>query len=303
MQTNNFDVIIIGGSFAGLSAALTVARARRKVLVLDNGQACNRMAPFSHNFITHDGETPHAITLKAREDVLKYPNAQILNTLAISATKEENEFLVTLEDGSIRMARKLVFASGIKDIMPVNELEGFHECWGKSILHCPYCHGYEFKEKPTLIISNGDAAFEFAKVLSQWTDDITILTSGGEAPDGKFAESLNRHGIKVDTRIIKSINHNDGLVFEILFEDDSTVECGVLYASPDYRQACSIPEELGCKLSEKHHILIDESQRTSVPGVYAAGDCTNMIRAISIAAANGTLAGFTVNKDLIEEDF
>ena len=298
-----YDVIIIGGSYAGLSAALTLARALRKVLVLDNGQACNRMAPFSHNFITHDGEPPHSITLSAREDVLKYPKAQILNTLAVSAKKIDNIFQVTLEDGSIRTSRKLIFATGINDIMPDSGPKGFPECWGKSILHCPYCHGYEYRNRPTLILAEGEEAFEYAKVLSQWTGEITILTGGGAAPEGKFAESLKRHGIKTDTRKISEIKHTDGEVSEIMFEDGSTAECGVLYAGPDYRQSSPIPEELGCKLSEKHHILVDESQRTSVPGVYAAGDCANMIRAVSVAAASGTLAGFTVNKDLTEEDF
>jgi thioredoxin reductase len=240
---------------------------------------------------------------KAREDVLKYSNIHIVNSMALSAQKDQKKFIVSVEDGSVFTGRKLIFATGIKDIMPSNGMKGFSECWGKSILHCPYCHGYEFRQKPTLILAEGEAAFEFAKVLSQWTNEITILTGGGEAPKGKYAESLNRHGIRVDTRKIRSINHNEGQVFEISFEDDSTVECGVFYASPEYSQACPIPEELGCKISEKHHILIDESQRTSVPGVYAAGDCANMIRAVSIAVASGTLAGFTVNKDLTEEDF
>ncbi|MBL8017577.1 MAG: NAD(P)/FAD-dependent oxidoreductase [Ignavibacteria bacterium] len=303
MQKNIFDVIIIGGSYAGLSAALTLARALRKVLVLDNGQSCNRMAPFSHNFLTHDGETPHAIIFKAREDVMKYPNIKVVNSLAKSAVKEKKDFRVTLEDGTTYSARKLVFATGITDVMPVNELQGFTECWGKSILHCPYCHGYEYRERPTLILAEGEAAFEYAKILSQWTDDLTILTNGGEQPEGKFAESLNRNGIKTDTRKINTIKHTDGEVSEILFEDGPASKCGVLYSSPEYRQSCPIPEELGCRISEKHHIETDESQRTSVPGVYAAGDCANMIRAISIACSSGTLAGFTVNKDLIEEDF
>lgn len=303
MQTNNCDVIIIGGSYAGLSAALTLARARRKVLVVDSGTPCSRMAPFSHNFLTHDGETPQSILSKAREDVLEYPNVQIVDSPAQSAVKTGNEFRVTLEDSTAHTSRKLIIATGIRDVMPGNELMGFSECWSKSILHCPYCHGYEFRDKPTLIISNGEEAFEYAKVLSQWTDCITILTNGGEVPEGKFAESLIMHGIKIDRRKINSIDHIDGKVSEILFEDGSTLECGVLYASPEYSQANSLAEELGCKISEKHHIEIDESQRTSVPGVYAAGDCANLIRAISIAAASGTLAGFTVNKDLTEEDF
>jgi len=157
-MVNNFqhDVIIIGGSYAGLSAAMTLGRSMRKVLIIDSGKPCNRQTPYSHNFITHDGETPAAIAQKAREQVLKYPTVQLVNDTALRASKNENGFEIITASEAAYNTTKIIFATGVLDIMP--DIKGFAECWGISILHCPYCHGYEVKDKPLGIIANGDVA-------------------------------------------------------------------------------------------------------------------------------------------------
>lgn len=236
------------------------------------------MAPFSHNFITHDGETPHAITLKAKRRCVEISEcADTEHAGCLSGKKYENEFRVTLEDGSIRRARKLIFASGIKDIMPANDLKGFPECWGKSILHCPYCHGYEYRNKPTLILAEGEATLKLPKFSAN--GPMRLQSSPAEVKLPK-ANLLNRSKDMASKQILGRSAQLTMLMERYLkyylkmAQLQSVVFC---MQNQEYRQACPIPEELGCKLSEKYHILIDESQRTSVSGVYAAGDCANML--------------------------
>ena len=157
------DVAIIGGSYAGLSAALALGRARRQVVVLDSGRPCNRQTPQSHNFLTQDGSTPAALAATARAQVLAYPTVQIRDEAAVAATGENNDFTIITASGAVVRARKLLFASGIRDIMP--DLPGFAESWGISAIHCPYCHGYEYRDQPTGILANGDVAAEMGPLI------------------------------------------------------------------------------------------------------------------------------------------
>lgn len=140
-----YEVIIIGGSYAGLSAAMALGRALRNVLIIDSGLPCNRQTPYSHNFITQDGEKPNIIAEKAKAQVLKYNTIKFLNDFVVSGKKNENGFVITTKTGEEYISKKLIFATGIKDIMP--DIKGFAECWGTSVIHCPYCHGYEVKRE------------------------------------------------------------------------------------------------------------------------------------------------------------
>ncbi len=163
----NFDVIIIGGSYAGLSAAMTLGRSLRHVLIIDSGLPCNRQTPHSHNFLTRDGETPKAITAIAKEQVLQYPTVQFIEETAITAQELETGFRIVTQSGKAFTALKLIIASGIKDIHP--DIEGFTECWGISVIHCPYCHGYEFHHQPTAIMANGERAVHLSILVHNLT--------------------------------------------------------------------------------------------------------------------------------------
>ncbi|MEL6971969.1 MAG: NAD(P)/FAD-dependent oxidoreductase, partial [Bacteroidota bacterium] len=155
MKSNNgFDVIIVGGSYSGLSAAMALGRSLRNILIIDSGLPCNRQTPHSHNFITQDGEQPAAIAEKAKAQVLNYDTIRFLHGKAISGKKTENGFTITTQKEETFTAKKLVFATGVKDIMP--DIGGFSACWGISVIHCPYCHGYEVKNEKTGILANGD---------------------------------------------------------------------------------------------------------------------------------------------------
>ena len=157
MNNERFDVIIVGGSYSGLSAAMALGRALRKVLIIDGGKPANRFTPHSHNFITHDGRSPGEIAALARQQVNKYPTVKQVNGFVTSAERAANEFMVVLDSGASYSATKLVFATGIIDVLP--NIPGLADCWGKSVLHCPYCHGYEVRNVKTGIIGNGDYAF------------------------------------------------------------------------------------------------------------------------------------------------
>ena len=177
MKSNNdFDVIIIGGSYAGLAAAMALGRALKKVLVIDNGKPCNRQTPHSHNFLTNDGNTPTEIAALANLQVSRYQTVKFFNGTAVKSSKTENGFQIESVSGECFQTKKLIFATGIKDLIPA--IDGLSECWGISVVHCPYCHGYEIRNEKTGILANGDMGFDFTKLISNWTKDLTLFTNG-----------------------------------------------------------------------------------------------------------------------------
>ena len=297
----SFDVIIIGGSYAGLSAAMALGRASRKVLVIDSGSPCNRQTPHAHNFITHDGEVPAVIARKAREQVMRYSTVTFLDGTVTSGQQRDGKFQITTSNGESFTAKKLLFTTGMKDIMP--PLEGFAACWGISVLHCPYCHGYEVRNQPTGIIGQGEMAFEMSRLINHWTKDLTLFTNG---PSGLSAEQLHKiqaHNIRIVETAIDRIEHANGYVKELRLADGQTVALKAIYARPPMVQHCVIPQELGCEVTAQNLLQVDMFQKTTVPGIYAAGDNTTMMRSVSLAVASGGFAGAAINKDLIEEWF
>ncbi|OOQ59717.1 NAD(P)/FAD-dependent oxidoreductase [Mucilaginibacter pedocola] len=297
----NFDAIIIGGSYAGLSAAMALGRALRKVLVLDAGKPANRQTPHAHNFITHDGETPAAISAKAKEQVLEYPTITFKTGTAINALQQDGLFIIETDGEETYTGRKLLFATGIVDVMP--DIAGTAECWGISVLHCPYCHGYEVRNRPTAILANGDIGFEFSKIITNWTQEITLLTNGPSTLKEEQIAELEKHNITINPKPIKSISHEDGYMNNICFEDGSNLKLTVMYAKLPFIQTCPLLQTLGCEFTDAGFIKIDEMQATTVKGVYAAGDNTTMMRSVPSAVAQGNKAGAMINHQLVNEDF
>lgn len=296
-----FDVIIIGGSYAGLSAGMALGRALKKVLIVDNGQPCNIQTPYSHNFLTQDGKTPSEIARCAREQVVKYETVQFYEGLAIMANKISKGFEVCMVSGSVFKTRKLIFATGVKDIMP--QLEGFAACWGKSVIHCPFCHGYEVRNRTTGVIGNGDAGFEFVKMLSNWTSDLTLFTNGDSTLTEIQQKKLQRHNIAIIDKPIAYFEQQNGLLEQIVFNDLTDFSIEVLYTKLPFVQQCLLPFALGCELTSQGLIEVNEFQKTSVYGIYACGDSTNALRSISNAVASGTVAGAMTNKEISDDEF
>ena len=300
-ENRHFDVIIVGGSYSGLAAGMALGRALKKVLIIDSGKPCNRQTPHSHNFITQDGKTPTEIATLAKQQVEKYDTVTFFNGLATMGTKTEKGFEIQTALGETFAAKKLIFATGISDIMP--DIPGYAECWGISVLHCPYCHGYEIRNERTGILGNGEYGFEFSTLISNWTKDLTLFTNGPSTLTTEQSAKVKGHNIKIVESEIEKLEHAQGHLQKIIFKDGTVTNMKALYARPAFKQHCTIPEMLGCELTEEGYVKIDAFQKTTIPGVFACGDSTTRMRAVANAVAMGTAAGAIVNKEIVFEEF
>ena len=298
---NSFDIIIIGGSYTGLSAAMALGRSLRRVLIIDSGNPCNAQTPHSHNLITHDGATPKEIAEEARLQVLKYNTVKFYSGLVTEGVRVDNGFEITTESGESFNSKKLLFATGVKDLFP--DIKGIAACWGISVLHCPYCHGYEVKHKNLGLLANGDVAFELCKLISNWSKQLTLFTNGKSTLTTEQIQKLKSHDIDIVEKEILFLDHLNGYINEIVFTDNSKEKVDAIFTRLAFKQHCEIPENLGCEFTEQGYTKVDDFYRTTIGGVYAAGDNTIMGRSVALAIAAGNKAGAFINKDLIEERF
>lgn len=300
-NAKNYDVIIIGGSYAGLSAAMSLARSLRRVMIIDSGLPCNRYSPHSHNFITQDGMEPGEITKKAREQVMSYPTISFLEDLATKGNQIKSGFRITTRSGKTFEATRLIFATGIKDHLP--DIKGFDACWGVSIVHCPYCHGYELRNKKTAIMANGERGFHLASLVKNLTNDITILTSGKADYTADQLAKLKANKITIRDNQITEFKHTNGQVEKVVFSDGSEEVFDGIYAAVPFTQHSDLPESLGCELTDGGYIQVDGLQQTTRKGIYACGDNSSPLRAIANSVSAGNFTGAVVNRDLSEQEF
>jgi len=296
-----YHVVIIGGSYAGLSAAMTLGRSVRKVLVIDNRQPCNKTAPQAHNLITHDGETPAAIVAKAREQIALYKTVELSVDNVTAVVQNEGYFEVTTGNARTVKAKKILFTTGIKDIMP--DIPGFAHCWGISVIHCPYCHGYEVYGQKLAVFGNGDEGFEYAKLITNWSKDITLFTNGASTLSAEQQQQLQKHHINIVETKIVGVNHNNGHVQSIALDNENNYPVDAIFSRVPFEQHTNIPQQLGCIIDTVGRIEVDGFGATSVPGVYAAGDNSSPMRGLANAMATGLMAGVIINKTLIDEEF
>lgn len=300
-ELKNFDVIVIGGSYSGLAAGMALGRALKQVLIIDDGKPCNIQTPYSHNFITQDGITPKEISTIAKQQVEKYKTVSFVNGLATVGLKTKEGFEIHLQKGEVFSSKKLIFATGIKDILP--NINGVSECWGISVLHCPYCHGYEVRSEKTGIIGNGESGYELVKLISNWTNDLTLYTNGKSTLTNEQMSKLKEHNIQIEIKKIDRLEHENGNLKNIVFSDNTKSFINAIYVRSPFEQNCKIPEALGCELTEDGYIKIDQFQETTVQGVFACGDNVNRVRTVANAVAMGTTAGMMLSKKMIMEDF
>jgi thioredoxin reductase len=293
-----FDVLIIGGSYAGLSAAMALGRARRSVLVLDSRRPRNRFTPHAHNLLLHDGDAPADLAARARQQVAAYPTVQLLEAQATAAEKlPDGTFSVATEAQGTFLARRLLLATGLRDELP--PVPGFAECWGKSVIHCPFCHGYEVADQPTGIWNNGPEVEHQVNMLLNWSRDLTVFTNGPATFGPEVHALLQTHGIELVETPVAELRHTDGQLTGLRLADGRTRPLPVLYARLPWQQASPIPAQLGCEITEQVLIRTDASYRTTVPGVYAAGDCCVAPPQLAVAIAAGNLAGGALSRELI----
>lgn len=296
-----YDTIIVGGSYAGLSAAMTLGRSLRNVLIIDSGNPCNKQTPHSHNFLTRDGVPPGEIAKIAREEVAKYPTIEFYNGFAVNGSKISDGFVIKTSDGNSFKSKKLIFATGILDSL--YDIKGFAECWGISVIHCPYCHGYEVRNKKTAILADGDRLVYFTSLIKNLTDDVALITSEINASNADNIAILQRNGVKIIEKKILEIQHHNGYIEKVIFSDGTSESFEAMYAPVPFRQHSSIPEELGCELTDAGLIKIDESHKTTLDGVYAVGDNSNPLRSVSLAVSSGSVAGVKINGELSADMF
>ena len=289
------------GSYAGLAAAMALGRARKQVLVIDSGMPCNRQTPHSHNFLTQDGRAPAEIAAIARRQVENYDTISFLENTAVKATYTGIGFRTQTASGEEIESSKLIFASGIRDLLP--PLEGLAECWGISVLHCPFCHGYEIRNDKTGILGRGEAGFEMARFIANWTKDLTLFSNGPSALTAEQKAKLEQHQIAVVENEIARLAHAEGELREIVFKDRTTNPLKAFYVKAPFEQHCKIPQALGCELTADGFLRTDESFETTVKGVYACGDTLSAMRTVAHAVSTGTATGIILAKRIIMENF
>lgn len=295
-----FDVIIIGGSYAGLSAGMALGRSLRKVLIIDSGKPCNRQTPHSHNFLTQDGKAPGEISDLAKDQVLKYKTVQFHEDTVVNILQQPSNFEVLTDGGDKLYAQKIILASGVKDKIP--DIPGFAECWGISVIHCPYCHGYEVHGKTTGILSNGNLAFDFTKIVYNLTKDLKLFTNGPSDLSGEQAEKFSLNRIEVIEDEIQRLEHKNGHLTNIILKNGKNILLDALYAKIPFEQNVSF-ESLKLEMTEHGLIKTDHFYKTNIDGIFACGDSTTMMRSVSNAVAQGNFTGAVVNRELAQENF
>ncbi|MGJ7489838.1 NAD(P)/FAD-dependent oxidoreductase [Variovorax sp. ZT4R33] len=293
------DAIAIGGSFAGLSAAMQLARARRTVCVVDAGEPRNRFAAASHGFFGQDGMAPQAMIAQARDKLLAYPSVRFVAARAVAAEAEgAGGFVVTLDSGQALRSRKLLLAFGVQDGLPA--IAGLRERWGASVLHCPYCHGYEFGGQRLGVLYRVPMSVHQALLISDWGP--TTLFLDGEPLDDDARARLSAKQVHIESGKVRSLEGAGSGLEAIRLADGRAVPLDALYLAPSVRPGSALGAQLGCAFDDGPFgplIRTDAAKSTTVPGVYAAGDAALLGHNATLASADGVVAGVALHQSLV----
>jgi thioredoxin reductase len=293
------DVIIIGGGPAGLNAAVVLGRCRRKVLVFDIAQQRNRASHGMHNYLTRDDILPTDFLEICHQEMHKY-GVSVLNKKVIHAhKKEKTHFVVTDEEGQLHYAKKLLVATGLLDNVP--QIEGFKELYGKSVFHCPYCDGWEVRDKILGVYARNKEGAGLALALKGWSDDVTLYTDGKEKVKKEDRKKLEANNILVVKHTIERLQIKDGILEKIIFKNGEEHPCDAIFFVNGFTQQCNLTEVFGCDVNKKGVVVTNHLQQTNTPGLYVAGDASRDMHFVVVAAAEGAKAGVSINKELQKE--
>lgn len=293
-----YDAIIVGGSFAGLSAALYLARARRSVCVLDTRKPRNRFAGASHGFFAQDGSDPMIMLDTMRRQVETYPTLRFLEEAATDARKEDDRFRVNLANGETVFGINLLLAYGIRDLLP--ELPGLAERWGHSVLHCSYCHGYEFSGRQLGVLNMSPMSVHQACLIPEW-GPTTFFLNGGTL-NAQATADLERRGVTIESVAVEGLVGEGRNLSAIRLADGREKPLDALFIGPSYRFNSDLAERLGCATEVGllgSMITVDEMKATNVREVYAAGDVTRMGHTVTFACADGVMAALAIHRSLV----
>ncbi|RJL19199.1 NAD(P)/FAD-dependent oxidoreductase [Paracoccus siganidrum] len=289
------DVIVIGGSYAGMAAALQLARARRKVLVVDAGQRRNRFARHSHGFLGQDGVDPARISAEARRQLLAYPTVTWIEGEAVAISGCKDDFRLARADGTAHAGRRILLATGVRDRLP--DIPGLPERWGKTVFHCPYCHGYELDQGRIGVIAAGAMSLHQAKLLPEW-GEVAFLTNGALTLEPEQRDDLRSRGVAVEETPIARIAGEA----EVELRDGRVLPFAGLFTATRTEPAGPLAEAAGCELIETpmaRQILTDETKETSLPGIFACGDVARAPHSVSLAVDDGAWAGAQLHRSLV----
>jgi thioredoxin reductase len=299
-----YDVVVIGGGAAGLNGALQLARSRRSVLVVDAGQPRNRPAAAVHGLLGHDGVPPARLLARGRDEVRGYGGEVVAGEVAGVGGDLAAGFTVTLGDGRVLLARRLLVTSGLVDNLP--DIPGLSERWGRDVVHCPYCHGWEVRDQPIGVLASGPTSVHQALLFRQLSDDVVYFRRE-TALDDAAAARLAARGIRVVEGEVTAVVVADDRVAGVRLADGTVVARKALAVAARMTARAGFLADLGLKASEHPsgmgtHVPADPAGRTEVPGVWAAGNVTDLSAQVGAAAAAGALAGAVINADLVEEE-
>lgn len=291
------DVIVIGGGYAGMAAALQLLRARRSVTVVDAGRRRNRTASHSYGFLGQDGSDPAEIARTARTQLEAYPSLTWTEGTVVSAVGHRDDFQVTLATGETLAGRRLLFATGVADALP--PVPGMAERWGRSVFHCPYCHGYELNQGHIGVIATGAMSVHQAQLLPEW-GQVTFLTNGNVSIDPDAGADLARRGVTVEGTLIDRIEGEA----DVVLSDGRRLSFAGLFTAPPCFPSSPVAEDMGCALMDTpmgRQIQTAETKETTIPGAFACGDAARMPHSVSLAVADGAWAGMQLHRSLVFE--
>lgn len=301
-ETKRYDVVILGGGVAGLSGALMLGRARRSVLVVDGGEPRNAPAEHMHGFLGHDGASPLELLKTGRDEVAAY-GVEIVTGQAIEASKEDGGFVVVLDTGLRVRARRLLAATGIIDELP--DIAGLAQRWGRDVVHCPYCHGWEFRDEAVGVLATGPMSTHQALLFSQLTDHVVHLNHTGPGLTDEEAARFAARGITVVDGEVVSVEVDDDRITGVRLRGGEVIPLRALVVAPRSRPRADMLAPLGLlpvAQPNGEHIPADPTGRTDVPGVWVAGNLTSLFANVVMSAASGATAGAGINADLIDKD-
>lgn len=305
MSSNHaYDVVIVGGSAAGLSAALVLTRARRRVAVVDSGAPRNAPAAHMQGYLSRDGMPPSELVAAGRAEVEAYGGilvSDVVDGVAVTgaARSEDPRFDVRLASGATMSARRVLVATGLRDEIP--DVPGAWDRWGRDLLHCPYCHGYEVRDQPLGVLGQGPDTVQHALIVRQWSEDVVLFTHGGPL-SATEREQLAARGIGVVETPVTRLVVEDDVLRGLELDDGHFVARDAVFVRPRLVPHGDLLVGLGCEADDHGWTVTDATGATTVPGVWAAGNVANPRAQVVTAAGEGSAAAIAINNDLVDED-
>jgi thioredoxin reductase len=297
---DRYDCLVAGAGPAGLSAALMLGRCRRRVLVGDTGAPRNRWSHAVHGFLTRDGTPPARLLALAREELRPYDTVELCEARAVDAMPVSGGFVVRCEDGREVRCRKLLLATGVVDELPA--IPGIDALYGRSVHHCPYCDGWEWRDQPIASYGREEHGAVLALNLSQWSRNVLVCTDGPASLSTEMRERLRARGIRVREDRVVRLEGQAGLLERIVFDAGPAEARRALFFATGQRQASELPARLGCRFTENGTVATGKCEATNVPGLYVCGDASKEAQFVVVAAAEGAEAAMAINKALLEEE-